>query len=219
MQVDLEAAAGRRSRRCHAAGTAMLAAVLVAIGIASAQAATATGSGSSHQSHRSKRSPHRHRGIHRPTGRRAAHPKASTRYVGSGADYLNNTPRWLHEQDGHISFKTSATGSRILDFKGTLSFACDTESHFVAARYILVKPDGSFAYRFNFPTKNAAGEAYGREYVAIYGRFLVGGRHASISYFVDAVVPEEHVAHPYDTAKPASLGCASWVRGSARARH
>lgn len=147
-----------------------------------------------------------------------AQPKASTRYTGSGADYLNNTPRWLHEADGHISFKTSATGRRILHFKGSVSFSCDAASHYVAARYILVKPDGSFAYRFNFPMKDAAGQSYGREYVAIYGRFVSGGRSANVSYFVDAVVPEKPVARPYDTTQPASLGCASWVRGTVRGR-
>lgn len=146
------------------------------------------------------------------------HPKASAHYTGSGDDYLNNTPRWLHEADGHISFKTSATGMRILDFKGTASFSCDAASHYVTARYILVKPDGSFAYRFNFPTKDSIGQPYGREYVAIYGRFLGDGRSASVSYFVDAVVPEKPVARPYDTTKPASLGCASWVRATVRAR-
>jgi len=185
----------------------MLAAGLIAGSVADAQQG----------SHRQARRPH-HGDRARTRAHSAAHPKPNTHYTGTGADFINNTPRWLHEADGQISFKTSGTGRRILDFKGTLSFSCDTASHYVTARYILVKRDGSFAYRFNFPTKLPSGRTYGREYVAIYGRFLGHGNRANVSYFVDAVVPEQHVTRPYETGKPAALGCASWVRGSVKAR-
>lgn len=166
---------------------------------------------------------HRRRGAHhagrsRHGGTRAARPRRGARYSGSGADYLNNSTNWLKQGSGHISFKTSHSGRRVLDFRGTLSFSCEIGSSSVSAKYLKVSRAGSFAYRFNFPTRTSAGKVYGREYVAIYGHFLAHGRRASVGYFVDEVVKEKPVPHPYDTAHPRALGCSSWVQGTVTAR-
>lgn len=168
---------------------------------------------------------HRRSGAHRLDRRRHTHKargavrlKGGVLYSGSGADYLNNSPRWIREAKGSISFKTSSDGRRIEDFKGTLSFACEIGTSYVSAKYLQVSRTGSFSYRFSSPTKAADGRVYGHQYVAIYGRFLSPAKRASVGYLVDEVVKEKPVSHPYDTAHPSALGCASWVRGVVYAR-
>ncbi|MHB8491279.1 MAG: hypothetical protein ACYDA6_03555 [Solirubrobacteraceae bacterium] len=151
----------------------------------------------------------------------AAEPKASVRYTGTGADYMNNAPHWAREATGKISFKTSADRRRIVDFRGTYSYYCGGGTSYIKAAYLNVDSKGRFAYDFSFPNRLASGKTEGRIYAAISGQFLGDGSTARVSYLADAVFTgagAKPVHEPYSTKDPGKLGCASWVKGTVRAR-
>ena len=77
----------------------------------------------------------------------AALPKADEAFAGTGADYLNNAPRWTRESTGRVSFETSANRRRILNFRGTYYYYCGARTGSVTARYINVNSAGQFGYR------------------------------------------------------------------------
>jgi hypothetical protein len=142
----------------------------------------------------------------------AGSDRHATRYAGTAMDYLNTAPRWAPEAHGKITFQTSSDGN-ISNFHGTYVCYCNCGAGlYVRAGFIRVDRNGSFAYRFS------VAQTYGRDYVAISGRFLDNGSRANISYLVDSVNAGQHVGDPYATTDPKALGCASWVRGSVSAR-
>jgi hypothetical protein len=152
-------------------------------------------------------------------------PPRNASFTGSGAVFYNNGPRWQRAQTAQISFTTSANRRRILGFHGTYTYYCGDGTAYVSAVYIVVTKRGAFRYDFNVPNHLPDGRLSGRAYVSIYGHFLHGGKRAQVNYLVDYVEPSgkspithRRIAHPYSPAKTEALGCASWVRGSARAR-
>jgi hypothetical protein len=147
----------------------------------------------------------------------AASPKPAAVYRGTGKDFMNNAPRWTDEGTGKISFKTSGNGAAVVNFKGTYSYYCGAGTTNVTERVMHVSKQGTFGARFSQPIKGPNGKVSSVAYASISGAFETGGG-ASISYLVDYVFPGARVKHPYSTSNPKALGCASWVRGTARAR-
>jgi hypothetical protein len=145
----------------------------------------------------------------------ASQPRANAAFTGTGTTYANNAPKW-HRQNGApapFSFKTNANGTRVTSFKGQFSAYCGVPSASVTAAYMTVSKRGTFSYKFSTP-RVFRGKAVGRTYVWIYGKFS-SSRTASVAYLIN--ISGLHDKHPYDTAKPRSLGCATWVRGTAHA--
>ena len=83
---------------------------------------------------------------------------------------------------------------------------------------LAVSKRGTFGARFSQPIKGKNGKVGSTAYVVITGAFTEGGREASVSYLIDYVFTGSHVKHPYSTADPKALGCASWVRGTVAAK-
>jgi len=148
----------------------------------------------------------------------AAAPKAGASYRGTGRDYMNNDPRWTAEAKGRITFKTSASGSAVTHFKGTYAYYCGASTADVTESNMAISSRGTFGARFSQPIKGRNGKVSSTAYVVISGAFTHGGTQASVSYFIDYVFTGTHVKHPYSTASPRSLGCATWVRGTARTK-
>jgi hypothetical protein len=148
----------------------------------------------------------------------AATPKSGASFRGVGRDYMNNRPKWTAEASGRISFKTSGTGSAVLDFKGTYSYYCGGGNANVTETSMPVSKRGTFGARFSQPIKGKNGKVNSTAYVVISGAFHRGGKKASVSYFIDYVFTGSHVKHPYSTKSPKGLGCATWVRGTATTR-
>ncbi len=143
--------------------------------------------------------------------------KPGAAYSGTGKDYMNNAPSWAAEATGAFSYRVSASGREITDFRGGFSYYCGGGKSFVSAKSIVVSPSGSFSYRFNV-ANIVNGKSYGQNYVSIAGSFTDDGSSASISYLFDSVDTNAKVPDPYDTAHPRKLGCASWVKRTARAQ-
>lgn len=141
----------------------------------------------------------------------AASPVPGRRFGGSGGDYMNNAPHWVRKARGSFHFTVSATGKRMLSFYGTYSYYCGGGSSYLSAKYLIVARNGTFNYAFKGHT------AYGTTFAWIWGSFTGHGNTAHINYLADFVANGRHVAHPYDVSHPRALGCASWVRGTARA--
>jgi hypothetical protein len=139
----------------------------------------------------------------------AAAPAHNKPFSGSAPDLLNKSKQWKKEATATFSFKTSANGGRIVGFKGSYSYSCGANAT-LSAGYVTVASDGRFNYPFTVHFKN------GTFYAEIYGTFLAGGKSAQVNYIVDFVAKGKKVRHPYDTRHPESLGCASWVRGTAK---
>lgn len=146
----------------------------------------------------------------------AALPKADEAFAGTGADYLNNAPRWTRESTGRVSFETSANRRRILNFRGTYYYYCGARTGSVTARYINVNSAGQFGYRFSIPNTAPDGQISGKLFIAIEGRFIGDGSTAKVSYLADYNEGKE-LANPFSTANPRALGCASWVRATVHA--
>lgn len=142
----------------------------------------------------------------------AAGPVRSATFSGNGAQYMNDGPHWMRYKSQSFSFKTSSTGTRVLAFRGYYYYYCGAGTAAVVAKYMTISAAGKFSYRFSVRQR------YGVVYVQISGSFLKGGRRARVSYLVDFVDKGHRVPHPYDAARPRSLGCATLVKGSARAR-
>ena len=137
-------------------------------------------------------------------------PVGGQSFSGSGGNDLNRTSAWKRSGTAHFSFRTSSDGKRILSFLGTYSYYCGTGgSTTVQATYLTLGSGGRFNYPFNVRSKG------GIVYVRIYGSLQTGGGHAKVSYMIDYVGKGQRVRHPYDTSHPASLGCATWVQGTA----
>jgi hypothetical protein len=150
-------------------------------------------------------------------GAYAVSPVAGTLYTGTGKDYMNNASKWADEGRGKISFKTSASGAAVTSFRGAYSYYCGAGTATVTEKHVAVTSNGTFATHFSVRTKGPSGKVNGRAYVSISGAFVAGGK-ANVSYLVDYVFNGTHVKHPYSTKHPRQLGCASWVRGTVKAR-
>jgi hypothetical protein len=143
----------------------------------------------------------------------AATPKPGASFAGTGTSYANNAPTWHRASTKTpFSFKTNSTSTRIISFNGQFSAYCNVPSANVTAAFMTVAKSGAFSYRFAIPRK-FRGKTIGRTYVWIYGTFK-SSRTASLSYLVN--IGGLHDKDPYDTGKPSALGCATWVRGTAR---
>jgi hypothetical protein len=143
--------------------------------------------------------------------------KPGASYSGTGKDYMNNAPIWTVEATGQFSYQVSASGREITNFRGGFSYYCGAGKSFVSAKSMTVSASGSFSYRFSVANV-VNGKSYGRNYVSIAGSFNADGSSASISYLFDSVGTNVTVRDPYNTAYPHKLGCASWVKGTARAQ-
>ncbi len=148
----------------------------------------------------------------------AATPRRGAPYAGTGAVFMNHARRWTKDGRGLISFKTSSSGHAVLGFKGGYSFYCGAGTATVTKKRMSIRADGTFAAKFSVRTTGADGKANGRAYVSIAGAFKDGGAKASVSYLVDYVFTGHHVKHPYDISHPRRLGCASFVKGTVKAR-
>ncbi|HUB77103.1 MAG TPA: hypothetical protein VL977_08595, partial [Solirubrobacteraceae bacterium] len=136
-------------------------------------------------------------------------PEAGARYAGSLPDFLNNAPTWTAEETGRASFEVSADARAVTAFKGSFYYYCGAGTADVTEKRMAISASGRFGARF------AHRSASSTAYVAISGRFTTGGTQASVSYLVDYVFKGSPTpAHPYSTASPKALGCASWVHGS-----
>lgn len=142
----------------------------------------------------------------------AASPSPGKRFSGTGGDYMNNARQWRNEARGRFHFTTSASGGRILHFYGTYSYYCGAGTSYLKAGYVTVTPRGTFNYEFHFKVRN--GSIYGR----IWGAFTGHGTTASVNYLANFIASGQRARDPWDVSRPRSLGCASWVRGVARAR-
>lgn len=153
-------------------------------------------------------------------------PSGGASFSGNGSVYYNNAPHWQRAQSAQISFGISPNRRRIINFYGSYTFYCGAGRAYVKAHFITITKKGAFRYDFSVPNRSASGQVYGRAYVSIYGHFLHGGKRADVNYLVDYLEPgqksmigkHQRVRHPYSPRKPQALGCASWVRGVARAR-
>lgn len=150
-------------------------------------------------------------------GAYAVSPVAGKLYTGTGKDYMNNAPKWGDEGNGKISFKTSASGVAVTSFRGGYSYYCGAGTATVTEKHMPVSSNGTFGARFSVRTKGPKGKINGRAYVSISGAFVAGAK-ANVSYLVDYVFTGRHVKHPYSTKHPKLLGCASWVRGTVKAK-
>lgn len=151
-------------------------------------------------------------------GALAAIPKGGAVYTGKGKDYMNNAPKWTSEATGTISFDTSADGAKVTNFKGTFSYYCGAGTSDVTQKTMDVSNSGTFGAHLSQPDKGPDGKVEGEAYATISGKFTGDGAEASVAYMVDFVFTGSKVAHPYSTKNPKALGCASWVKGTVRAR-
>ena len=142
----------------------------------------------------------------------AAAPPRNHSFSGSGKDYWNQGSSWVRHGSGSFSFKTSGPGfyEYVTHFVGTYRNRCNGGTLHVKATNMVIHHNGSFG--FHFKRKFSGSTAY----VKIWGAFKGNGRSASVDYLVDFVKNGQHVNNPYDTAHPGRLGCASWVRGTAK---
>lgn len=140
----------------------------------------------------------------------ASGPVRAKPFSGTGTDYLNKGKTWKPGATGKFTFKTSGDGRKFLDFRGSYTYACGGTATLTAG-FVTITSAGKFDYAFK--VKQKAGTFYAQ----IYGQFQRQGKTAVVDYLVDYVAKGKRVAHPYDTSHPASLGCASWVRGTAKA--
>lgn len=147
----------------------------------------------------------------------AALPLNRDHYRGHGPLYTNKTGVWKKGTTETVSFRTARTGRTLLRFRGNFATWCGGSGFYVTARELYVSRRGIYSYRFRLPNRTATGKVNGRDYYWIYGRFFDGGHKAYVNYLFDYVASGTRVRRPYDTAHPARLGCASWVRGVARA--
>lgn len=140
-------------------------------------------------------------------------PVPGKRFTGTGRDYENDgtAKAWKRGSSDKFSFTTSKDGTRAVSFRGGYSYYCPNGSAFVTAKYVNITATDRLDYRFAFR------ETYGMAYVEIKGAFQPGGRTADLFYLVDFVPKGTRVRHPYDTSHPGALGCASWVKGTAKA--
>ena len=144
-----------------------------------------------------------------PTRTTGTSPEAGARYAGTGQDYLNNAPTWTDEKTTNISFDVSADAGAVTSFRGRFFFYCGAGTSTVKEVRMPVSSSGHFGARFTQKYSNSTA------YVAISGQFTTGGTLAGVSYLVDYVFKGSPTpAHPYSTADPKALGCASWVRGN-----
>jgi hypothetical protein len=147
----------------------------------------------------------------------AAPSKHRAVYSGTGVDYINDTPSWTADGAGAISFRTSPSGKSVTGFRGGYSFYCGSGTATVTEQRMSVSKAGRFGARFTVTTRGPGGKRNGTAYVEISGGFDTHRRSAMVSYLVDYVFKGRHVKHPYDTTRPARLGCASWVKGTVTA--
>jgi hypothetical protein len=139
----------------------------------------------------------------------AAVPSHGKPFSGSTNEYTNSSKGWKRGGAANFSFKTSADGGRILDFRGSYTYC--GRSATLSAGYVTVASSGQFNYPFTVHLKAGA------FYAQIYGHFLRGAKTAQVNYIVDFVAKGKKVSHPLDAKHPQSLGCASWVRATAKA--
>lgn len=150
----------------------------------------------------------------------SASPRRGGSYAGVGKDYLNDSLHWATFKGvplGRFSFKVSPSGRELEAFRGTFYYYCGNGVATVVARTIAVDAAGAFGYRFSVPSVGPNKKVNGREYVSISGDFIGNGLRARVAYLVDYVGTGQKVARPYDTGTLHELGCASWVRGVAKA--
>jgi hypothetical protein len=141
-------------------------------------------------------------------------PDPGGTFFGTGRLYENTSAKWKREAGAPaLTFQVNRSGTRLVKFSGEFNAWCGVSGATVSAGYLTVKGDGSFSYRFS-RVRSQNGKAVGRTYVWIWGRFT-GAHSASVSYLVN--YGGLHDRDPYDARKPAKLGCASLVRGSAEA--
>lgn len=142
----------------------------------------------------------------------AATPPRSHSFSGSGKDFRNQGSHWVRHGSGSFSFKTSGPGfyEYVNRFKGTYTNACNSGTLHVNATNMVIHKNGTFGFK----TKQKFGSS--TAYIEVAGVFTGSGRTAKVQYLVDFVKKGQHVSNPYDTSHPGRLGCASWVRGTAK---
>lgn len=140
-------------------------------------------------------------------------------FAGKGHDYLNNAPRWVTVPRLREPFRFGFDPARhvVTGFHGSFFFYCGAGTEFVRSARIPVARNGSFTTHFSVPTRLQNGTYRGRTYGSITGSLIDHDRAARVSYLV--VFGTAHPRHdPYTAAGAFHDGCASWVRGVARAR-
>lgn len=147
----------------------------------------------------------------------AALPLERAHYRGRGPLYTNKTGRWEKRGTETMSFRTSRHGRTLLRFRGNFATWCGGSGFYMTARELYVSRRGTYSYRFRLANRTATGKVNGHDYYWIYGRFFDAGHKAYVNYLFDYVASGTRVSRPYDVAHPKRLGCASWVRGIARA--
>jgi len=148
----------------------------------------------------------------------AASPNPGALYKGVGKNFMNNAPKWANEGTAKISFKTSADGSKVINFKGSYAYYCGAGTSTVTEKHIPISKRGTFSLKFSQPIKGPNGKINSTAYAAISGTFGKGGKQANVSYLIDYVFTGKTVKHPYSTSNPRALGCASWVRGTVKTK-
>jgi hypothetical protein len=145
-----------------------------------------------------------------------ATPEAGASYSGTGADYFNDAPTWTQGATSKISFGDSADAAAVTHFKGAFARYCGSNTSTVTDTRMPVSSSGHFGTRFS--TVHVVRKVSYTTYVAISGQFNTGGTQASVSYLVDyGVQGHFSPAHPFSTANPNALYCATWVRGTVTA--
>jgi hypothetical protein len=141
----------------------------------------------------------------------AARPKPSATYAGKGRVCENNAPRHRYtaclSKRVRFSFKTSADASAVVKFRGRIGpFYCGGGSSTVTVKRMTVARSGSFDFRFSAANRGPDGPINGTSHVHVHGRFLTGGKRATVFYRL--------VTHFNNT--PRAQDCGAQVRGTAR---
>ena len=143
----------------------------------------------------------------------------SKRFIGSGAEYANNGPRWEHSGSrSRISFHAVSGERRLVSFSGTYSYYCGGGTGTITDKSIRVASNGRFSARGHFPDRTSSGRVTAENYVSLWGRLIDHGNAAVVSFLVDAVYAGKHVANPYSTRlQRPGLACETLVKGRASA--
>jgi hypothetical protein len=142
-------------------------------------------------------------------------PEAGKSFKGKTGDYLNNAPRWTREAAGKVSFKVSADGQRLLNFRGTYYYYCGAGTGTVTDKALKIKRNGRFYATGTRVEHSSSGKFTGRNYYLLSGRFVNRGRAVQVSYMDDFVYAGKSVHQPYSTTfHRSSAACESWVHGT-----
>jgi hypothetical protein len=134
-----------------------------------------------------------------------ATPPFSHRFSGKGRNLWNQNSSWVKHGTGTYSFRISrrsySSTPYVHNFRGTYTTACSSHTLrlFVGAAPVR---KGKFSFRFH---------DHGA-WVKVWGSFSGShGQKATVNYLANFSKTKS-----YNQKSPGSLGCAAWVRGTAR---